>query len=287
MKIKKITLLTTALLLGTMTLTSCGEAKVNDAEKLEFADYTTETTLDKYQEAHTKYSTTVDLSNTDGYGFTTYYYQSTVVEGDTTTTTAQSAKESSKYDKATGALKREYSYYSFDNSESVQEGELSYSTVVQKNNNGIDIVNEATKTYSSSEAALDYYLMSSANVANYVDALTGNVDSSDTTKQVKYYVYNNVYTLKLTIKTEDERTEGTIKLKETTSTETVFQFYASDSEVYGKSTTDKVVELEYTDGDKTGKVKKTEKTINSTSLKIGAQSLSKIDLSNYTKETIY
>ena len=163
--------------------------------------------------------------------------------------------------------------------------ELSYSTVVQKNDKGIDIVNEATKTYSSSEATLDYYLMTSANISNYVDALTGTVDASDTTKQVKYYVSNNVYTLKLTIKTEDERTEGTIKLKETTSTETVFQFYASDSEVYGKSTTDKVVELEYTDGDKTGKVKKTEKTINTASVKIGAQSLSKVDITNYTKET--
>lgn len=285
MKMKKITLLTTALLLGTVTLTSCGDAKVKEAEKIEFTDYSTETTLDKYQEAHTKYSSTIDLSNTDGYDFTKYYYQSTVIEGDTTTTTAQSSKEASKYDKATGALKSEYSYYAFDNSESVRDGELSYSTVVQKNDKGIDIVNEATKTYTSSEATLDYYLMTSANISNYVDALTGTVDASDTTKQVKYYVYNNVYTLKLTIKTEDERTEGTIKLKETTSTETVFQFYASDSEVYGKSTTDKVVELEYTDGDKTGKVKKTEKTINTASVKIGAQSLSKVDISNYTKET--
>ncbi len=56
-------------------------------------------------------------------------------------------------------------------------------------------------------------------------------------------------------------------------------------QVYGKSTTDKVVELEYTDGDKTGKVKKTEKTINTASVKIGAQSLSKVDITNYTKET--
>ena len=127
--------------------------------------------------------------------------------------------------------------------------------------------------------------MTSTNISSYVDALTGTVDPTDTTKQVKYYVYNDVYTLKLTIKTEDERTEGTIKLKETTSTETVFQFYASNSEVYGKSTTDKVVELEYTDGDKTGKVKKTEKTIKTASVKVGAQAVSKVDLSNYTKET--
>ena len=70
-----------------------------------------------------------------------------------------------------------------------------------------------------------------------------------------------------------------------TSIETIFQFYVSETNVGGKATTEKVVELEYTEGDKTGKVKKTEKTINYADLKIGAQSVSKVDLTNYTKET--
>ena len=296
MKMKKITILASALLLGsTLTLTSCGDVNVKDAEDVNFASYSNETTADGYKNAHEKYTAYIDLTGKDGYDFTTYNYKSTVIEGDVTTTVATSTKESSKYDKSNEAVRREYDYYAFSNEDSVVDDvEYKYTNVIQKSDKGIDSINEETKTYYSSEASLDNYITTSVKVSRYVDSLTGTVDPGDGTKQVKYYIdelgdanRTSVYTLKITIKTDDERTEGSIKLLETTSIETIFQFYVSETNVCGKQTTEKVVELEYTEGDKTGKVKKTEKTINYADLKIGAQSVSKVDLTNYTKEAIY
>lgn len=292
MKMKKITLLTGAILLGSMVaLTSCGEEEekkvevtLKDAENVDFAAYSTEITLDKYQEAHTKYTNSINLSAKDGYDFTSYKYLFTKIESDTEYSTATSTKESSKYNKADSVAVNSYSYYTFDDQEIAKDANVSYTTTIQKNDKGIDIVNDTTKTYSSSETSIEYYLMDTCNVANYVDLLTGTVDSTDNTKQIKYYGDNNVYTLKINITLNDERTEGSIQLKETTSTETVFQFYVSNTEVYGKSTTNKVVELEYTDGEKTGKVMKTEKNVKYATLKIGAQSITKADLSKYIKE---
>lgn len=283
MKMKKITILASATLLGALTLTSCGETKAKEAEAVSFASYSTETTLDKYQEAHANYLASVDVSA--GYDLTTYTYSSIDVESSYNYSYVTSSKYAAKYDKTNGILTNDNEYYMYDNEETLRDGLITYSNTYQKNNAGFDIINNNTKSYYSSDFSIDNYAYSSVNMSGYVDALAGSIDESDTTKQVKYYADNNVYTLKLTIKTETEHKEGTITLKENTSVETVFQFYVSNSEVYGKSTTDKVTELEYVDGDSTGKVKKTEKNVKYATLKIGAQTISKVDLSTYIKES--
>ncbi len=279
MRMKKITILTSAALLAsTFALTSCG----NGAEDVDFAKYSTEISYDDYQKAHQKYAAFIDVTN--GYDFTNYSYSSIEVSSNKDYTKISSTKSSEKYDKANSIVESKEEYLVYNNEDdSLKDGKMVYESIIQKNGEKYDVVNQATKTYDTYELNIESYIESSLNLSSYVDMLTGSISAEDTTRKVKYYGDNDVYTLVFTVDATDEHEQAGIKFNETTSTETIFQFYVSDTEVYGKLTTEKTINLSYTEGETTGKVKKVEKTAKYAILKIGEQTISKVDTSTYTK----
>lgn len=282
MKMKKITLIASATLLATFALTSCGSTKAKEAENINFASYTTKTTFDKYNEAHTKYLALFDLNA--GYDLTKYQYTSTqFTSNGNEYVTVSETKENEKFDKANSIISKDHSVYALQ-TESGTNGfaELNFKTIIQKNGEKLDIINENNKSFTTEEISIDAFKQDSIYLSSFLDTITGSVDENDKTKVVEYYSDNNVYTLKLSINQEDEHEESGIQLKEKTNTETVFQFYVSDTEAYGKLTTDTNVELAYTDNGKSDTVKKAYKNVKYISLKLGAQTIAKVDTSTYS-----
>jgi len=282
MKMKKITLIASATLLATFALTSCGSTKAKEAENINFASYTTKTTFDKYNEAHAKYLALFDLNA--GYDLTKYQYTSTqFTSNGNEYVTVSETKENEKFDKANSIISKDHSVYALQ-TESGTNGfaELNFKTIIQKNGEKLDIINENNKSFTTEEISLDAFKQDSIYLSSFLDTITGSVDENDKTKVVEYYSDNNVYTLKLSINQEDEHEESGIQLKEKTNTETVFQFYVSDTEAYGKLTTDTNVELAYTDNGKSDTVKKAYKNVKYISLKLGAQTIAKVDTSTYS-----
>ena len=284
MKMRKITMIASATLLATFALTSCGSTKAKEAENINLAAYTTKTTFDKYNEAHAKYLALFDL--TDGYELTKYSYSSLqFTSNGNEYVSVEENKDSEKYDKANSIVAKNQSIYALK-TESGTDGvaELSFQSIIQKNGDKVDIINENEKTFTTEDAPIEVYKQDSIYLSSFLDTVTGSVSEDDKTKVVEYYQDNNVYTLKLTINQEDEHEESGLKLKEKTNTETVFQFYVSDTEAYGKLTTNTNVELTYTDNGKDDTVKKALKTVKYISLKLGAQTINKVDTSTYSIE---
>ena len=292
MKMKKLTALASATLLASLlTLTSCSEGeKTPEAENVGFANYATEISIEAFQKAHDKYATTLNVEA--GYDYTTYDFTSNIITTKESETSSVSyEKNEKKYDKANTIIvqnSEDFSYYNVNDAKEAidtQTATIKYDTQIQKNGEKADFINTNSKTYYTNDFVVSAYSMQSINLSNVIDTLTGSVAEGDTTKTLKYYGDNNVYTLKVTINTTDEHEESGIKFKETVSSETVFQFYVSDKEAYGKYTFDKTTTLDYTDGDQTGTITKKAKKVKYATLKIGALTLSKIDTSTYQKST--
>jgi hypothetical protein len=282
MKMKKITMIASATLLATFALTSCGSTKAKEAENINFASYTTKTTFDKYDEAHAKYLALFDLNA--GYDLTKYQYTSTqFTSNGNEYVTVNETKDNEKFDKANSIISKDQSVYALK-TESGTDGvaELNFKTIIQKNGEKLDIINENNKSFITEDNSLDFFKRDSIYLSSFLDTVTGSVSENDKTKVVEYYSDNNVYTLKLTINQEDEHEESGIQFKEKTNTETVFQFYVSDTEAYGKLTTNTNVELTYTDNGKNDTVKKAYKNVKYISLKLGAQTIAKVDTSSYS-----
>jgi hypothetical protein len=282
MKMKKITMIASATLLATFALTSCGSTKAKEAENINFASYTTKTTFDKYDEAHAKYLALFDLNA--GYDLTKYQYTSTqFTSNGNEYVTVNETKDNEKFDKANSIISKDQSVYALK-TESGTDGvaELNFKTIIQKNGEKLDIINENNKSFITEDNSLDFFKRDSIYLSSFLDTVTGSVSEDDKTKVVEYYSDNNVYTLKLTINQEDEHEESGIQFKEKTNTETVFQFYVSDTEAYGKLTTNTNVELTYTDNGKNDTVKKAYKNVKYISLKLGAQTIAKVDTSSYS-----
>lgn len=282
MKMKKITLIASATLLATFALTSCGSTKAKEAENINFASYTTKTTFDKYDEAHAKYLALFDLNA--GYDLTKYQYTSTqFTSNGNEYVTVNETKDNEKFDKANSIILKDQSVYALK-TESGTDGvaELNFKTIIQKNGEKLDIINENNKSFITEDNSLDFFKHDSIYLSSFLDTVTGSVSEDDKTKVVEYYSDNNVYTLKLTINQENEHEESGIQFKEKTNTETVFQFYVSDTEAYGKLTTNTNVELTYTDNGKNDTVKKAYKNVKYISLKLGAQTIAKVDTSAYS-----
>ena len=281
MKMKKITLIASATLLATFALTSCG-SKAKEAENINFASYTTKTTFDKYDEAHAKYLALFDLNA--GYDLTKYQYTSTqFTSNGNEYVTVNETKDNEKFDKANSIILKDQSVYALK-TESGTDGvaELNFKTIIQKNGEKLDIINENNKSFITEDNSLDFFKRDSIYLSSFLDTVTGSVSEDDKTKVVEYYSDNNVYTLKLSINQENEHEESGIQFKEKTNTETVFQFYVSDTEAYGKLTTNTNVELTYTDNGKNDTVKKAYKNVKYISLKLGAQTIAKVDTSAYS-----
>ncbi len=282
MKMRKITMIASATLLATFALTSCGSTKAKEAENINFASYTTKTTFDKYDEAHAKYLALFDLNA--GYDLTKYQYTSTqFTSNGNEYVTVNETKDNEKFDKANSIISKDQSVYALK-TESGTDGvaELNFKTIIQKNGEKLDIINENNKSFITEDNSLDFFKRDSIYLSSFLDTVTGSVSENDKTKVVEYYSDNNVYTLKLTINQEDEHEESGIQFKEKTNTETVFQFYVSDTEAYGKLTTNTNVELTYTDNGKNDTVKKAYKNVKYISLKLGAQTIAKVDTSSYS-----
>ncbi|MCR5349697.1 MAG: hypothetical protein K6E20_01755 [Acholeplasmatales bacterium] len=284
MKIKTLTILTgTALLASCALLTSCGD---NPSSEIEFKKYSSTTTDEAFATAHSKYEAEIDL--TAGYELTTYDYTSYETEGDTSYFRVRNSKSTSKYD-ATNLI---YTVESEDSSTNKSDtSERSYtekeSKAIQKNGEKYDIIDNIAETYYQSEKGYEGLanpVLEKIRPTHYVDMYAGSSESTENyTVEKTYYCDSDVYTLVLKITSTSENEEAGIKFKETTSSEATFQFYVSDTEVFGKKLTEKEVTIEYTEGETSGKVTKKSTNASAFSVKIGAQSLSKIDTSKYIK----
>ena len=284
MKIKTLTILTgTALLASCALLTSCGD---NPSNEIDFKKYSSTTTEEAFATAHSKYEAEIDL--TAGYELTTYNCSSYETNGDTSYLYVRSEKSTSKYD-ATNLI---YTSESEDSSNyKTDTSERSYSEkkskAIQKNGEKYDIIDNYEETYYQSEKGYEGLVnpvREKIRPTRFVDMYAGSSESTENyTVEKTYYCDSDVYTLVLKITSTSEHEEAGIKFKETTSSEATFQFYVSDTEVFGKRLTEKEVTIEYTEGETSGKVNKKTTSGSAFSVKIGAQSLSKIDTSKYTK----
>lgn len=288
MRIKRISGIligSTALVVSTFALTSCGGSNI------EFKKYSNESTKEEFEKA---YATFFEEKKTNGYDLTIYDYENEESKSDGKTSKSFGEQTTIEtFDSVSNVLYRsnketydaETPFYS-------QSSKVDSEYIYQSDNNLNTVVDLKTKTYSSTAYNPSASNMKRASISfgefidvNYYQYQLSNFEKSEA-YTIKYYNDSQVYTIAISYDYTKDKFDGLdSKYKINSMTfDYIFQFYGIDSEYYVGYKSTRSYDQTYTSDSKTFNITSKIENAKYARLFNVTQTLEKVDLSGYKKD---
>ena len=285
MRIKRISGIligSTALVVSTFALTSCGGSNI------EFKKYSNESTKEEFEKA---YATFFDEKTTNGYDLTIYNYESEETESDGKTSKMLGEQTSIEtFDSISNVLYRSNKEtYDAESTYESESSKVDSEYIYQSDNNLNTVVDLKTKTYSSTAYNPSASNMKRASISfgEFIDVnyyqLSYYAESEAYT--IKYYNDSQVYTIAISYDYTKDKFDEDSKYKVNSRTfDFIFQFYGIDSEYYVGYKLTSSSDQTYTSDTKTYNYTYKREKAKYARLFNVKQTLEKVDLSGYKKD---
>ncbi len=285
MRIKRISGIligSTALVVSTFALTSCGGSSI------EFKKYSNESTKEEFEKA---YDAFCEEKKTNGYDLTIYEYQNEETKSDGKTSKMFGERTSVEtFDSISNVLYRSNKEtYDEETPYESESSKVDSEYIYQSDNNLNTIVDLKTKTYSSTayNASASNMKRASISFGEFIDVNYYQVSyyANSEAYTIKYYNDSQVYTIAISYDYTKEKFAEDSKYKVNSRTyDLIFQFYGIDSEYFAGYKITSSYDETYTSDTKTYNYTKKIENAKYARLFNVTQTLEKVDLSGYKKD---